>query len=81
MTDGSPRPARPWLSRAAFGLLLAVVIRQFSPQWSAFAEYNYGWAIPFLCLYLFWERWPQRPSRWRVPSERLRAAGCWYART
>jgi exosortase len=62
MTDTSARPSRPWLAGAAFGLLLAVLIRQFSPHWSIFPQYNYGWGIPFLCVYLLWERWLVRPA-------------------
>ncbi|MCX6896412.1 MAG: archaeosortase/exosortase family protein, partial [Verrucomicrobia bacterium] len=52
---------QPFLRRA--GLLLAVlgaywtlVIYQLGAQWSAYEQYNYGWAVPFLCLFLLWER-------------------------
>lgn len=30
-------------------------------EWSLTAQYNYGWAVPFLSLFLFWLRWQQRP--------------------
>ncbi len=34
----------------------AVVIHQLGAQWSIFAQYHYGWAVPFLCIYLIWRR-------------------------
>jgi exosortase len=74
MADTTAQRTHPWLGWAAFGLLMAVVIRQFSPHWSYFPEYNYGWAIPFLCVYLFWERWQLRPSP-DAPSGRALAFG------
>ncbi len=40
-----------------------VVIRELGAQWSVYTQYNYGWGVPFLCVYLFWKRWPDRPLR------------------
>lgn len=37
------------------------VIRLLSPQWSVYEQYQYGWAVPFLCLYLLFLRWQDRP--------------------
>jgi len=74
MADTTAPRIQPWLGWAAFGLLMAVLIRQFSPHWSIFPEYNYGWAIPFLCVYLFWERWLVRPAP-DAPDARARAFG------
>lgn len=31
------------------------VVYLLGAQWSAYEEYNYGWAVPFLCLYLAWK--------------------------
>ncbi len=31
-------------------------------EWSLNAQYNYGWAVPFLGLFLFYLRWQQRPA-------------------
>jgi exosortase len=33
-----------------------VLIYQLGAQWSAYEQYNYGWAVPFLCFYLIWDR-------------------------
>ena len=32
------------------------VIHQLGAQWSVFAQYHYGWAVPLLCGYLVWRR-------------------------
>ena len=32
----------------------AVLIYYLGVQWSVYEPYNYGWAVPFLCLYLLW---------------------------
>ena len=71
MTDSQPRHHwSAWLCLLAIGAIWGVVIRQFGPQWTIFTQYNYGWGVPFLCVYLFWERWQTRPlpetphSRW-----------------
>ncbi|MBI3849432.1 MAG: exosortase/archaeosortase family protein [Verrucomicrobia bacterium] len=33
------------------------VIYLLGAQWTFFGQYNYGWAVPVLCIYLAWERW------------------------
>ena len=33
------------------------VTRMLSPQWTVYVQYNYGWAVPFLCAYLLGMRW------------------------
>jgi exosortase len=33
-----------------------VLIYYMGAQWSVFEQYRYGWAVPFLCLYLLWRR-------------------------
>jgi len=38
----------------ALGCYWAVLIYYLGAQWSVYEEYNYGWAVPFLCLYLLW---------------------------
>jgi exosortase len=49
---------------AAFFLiiLLGEVVNQLGPEWSFNPQYSYGWSVPFLALYLLWQRWTQRPS-------------------
>ncbi|MFL6541725.1 MAG: exosortase/archaeosortase family protein [Chthoniobacterales bacterium] len=37
-------------------------------EWSLNAQYNYGWAVPLLALFLFHARWTVRPRRSPVPS-------------
>lgn len=37
-------------------LYWAELVYQLGAQWSAYEQYNYGWAVPALCLYLFWRR-------------------------
>jgi exosortase len=32
------------------------LIHQLGAQWSAYEQYNYGWAVPFLCLFLVWQK-------------------------
>jgi exosortase len=48
------------------GLILVALwfslCKQLSGEWSANEQYNYGWFVPFLALYLFWLRWEDRPS-------------------
>lgn len=58
----SHRQRWPWLTVIAFGALWGLIIRQFSPHWSIFPQYNYGWGVPFLSLYLLGERWLTRPA-------------------
>lgn len=52
----------PWLALLGLGGFWLIVVRMLSPQWSVYAQYNYGWAVPFLCAYLLWQRWPNRPA-------------------
>ena len=43
----------PWIVIACYWL---VMIYYLGAQWSFYESYNYGWAVPFLSLYLLWER-------------------------
>lgn len=36
-------------------------------DWSLLAQYNYGWAVPFLAAFLFYLRWNARPTSNRQP--------------
>ena len=49
----------------------ASLIYQLGAQWSAFEQYNYGWAVPFLCLYLVWRRLPELPAPTLPPPSSL----------
>ncbi len=62
MNATNERSAVPW------GILLVLAaawfggVRLLSPQWTVYEEYQYGWAVPFLCLYLLHRRWLDRPA-------------------
>ena len=45
-----------WPLCAALLALWLALIRLLGAQWSAYQQYNYGWAVPFLCLYFAWNR-------------------------
>ena len=49
----------PWLVLLA--AIWAPVVYLLGAQWSLYAEYQYGWAVPFLCLYLARQRFLYRP--------------------
>ena len=54
------------------GIYWLALVHQLGAQWSVFDQYNYGWAVPFLCLYLFWNRIQTPEARPRsVPSSIL----------
>ncbi|MEO6874946.1 MAG: WcaI family glycosyltransferase [Opitutaceae bacterium] len=44
------------------GLFWLLIFNQQRLEWSVNVVYAYGWAIPFLTLYLLWERWRVRPA-------------------
>ena len=56
----------PWppiaVTTIFFALLWLEAIWQLKPEWSYNPQYGYGWSVPFLMIYLFWRRWPGRPS-------------------
>ena len=43
----------PFCALLGYWLLL---IHQLGAQWSVYAQYSYGWAVPVLCAYLFWQK-------------------------
>src|SRR5208283_4192598 len=46
-----------WLLPAVvFGFLWFTLINRLRIAWTNEPQYSYGWAVPFLCLYLAWER-------------------------
>jgi exosortase len=59
-----------WLLAAAVLAVWYVPINQLRVEWSINPQYAYGWVVPLLALYLFGERWKDRPaarpgrSRW-----------------
>src|ERR1043165_7129388 len=49
------------LLAAAFILPWLEVIKHVSSEWSLNPQYSYGWAVPFLSIFLLWQRWTTRP--------------------
>lgn len=54
-----------WASIALLAVAWLLVWNQQRLEWSVNPTYAYGWAVPLLAGYLFWERWNTRPSKGR----------------
>lgn len=57
-----------WPGLVVFATLWFCLINQLRVEWTVNDQYSYGWFVPGLALYLFWEAWlirpePQRPTR------------------
>jgi exosortase len=62
---GSPRAVARTSWWTSLGLLAAAWLLVFNQQrleWSVNPTYGYGWAVPLLAGYLFYERWRSRPA-------------------
>lgn len=58
-----------WLPTVALlGLLWLLIFNQQRLEWSVNVVYSYGWAVPFLALFLLYERWRSRPAALPAPS-------------
>jgi exosortase len=55
----SPKDFFPWLVP---GLLWVWVFAHLHVEWTLNPQYNYGWAVPFLGVLLFYFRWQRRPG-------------------
>lgn len=44
------------LSAVVLGFLWFVLVNDLRVEWTLNPQYNYGWAVPFLCLCLAWRR-------------------------
>jgi exosortase len=51
-----------WISILTFLFLWADLVRNLSSFWSTNPQYAYGWTVPVLALFLFWECWITRPA-------------------
>ena len=50
-----------WLPASAGLLFLwGMLLKDLCVDWTVNAQYAYGWAVPFLCLFLVWRRLPHR---------------------
>lgn len=52
------------------GLVWFEILLHLQAEWSYDPQYNYGWSVPFLVLFLLWRRWPLRPPA-APPSSRF----------
>lgn len=51
-----------WFATGAFlAVMWGLVFYHIHVEWTVNVVYSYGWAVPFLALYLGWERWTTRP--------------------
>src|SRR2546421_11530437 len=66
----------PWIAVAALWLWL---FSNLQVDWSLNPQYNYGWAVPFLALLMFWFRWQRRPVA--SPATKSRSKARWAAWT
>jgi exosortase len=56
-------PVSAWIPTVVLiGLFWLLIFNQQRLEWTVNAVYSYGWAVPFLALFLFWERWRRRPE-------------------
>lgn len=65
--------AMPWPTLLVLASLWLLTLNQIRVEWSINPQYTYGWTVPFLALYLFAERWKDRPA-----TEPIRF-GAWLA--
>ena len=55
-------PAKIWVPIAIFALAWIELISRLRFEWSINPQYGYGWTVPFLAVYLFWQRYQKAPS-------------------
>jgi exosortase len=76
-----PRPQLPAQLAAGIvpSLLWLWLFFHLHVEWTFNAQYNYGWAVPFLGLWLFYFRWQRRPAGEpaAAPGSRPALAGMW----
>ncbi|MFL6584105.1 MAG: exosortase/archaeosortase family protein [Chthoniobacterales bacterium] len=58
----------PIVSFVVPGLLWVWLCWNLHYEWMLNPQYNYGWAVPVLALFLFHARWTSRPTRSPAPS-------------
>jgi exosortase len=59
-----------WLLPLAW--LWFVLINDLRVEWTVNPQYGYGWAVPFLCVFLIWQKFqtPGTSGQWSVVSSR-----------
>ncbi len=53
--------SQSWPTLFVLAALWLLNLNQLRVEWSINPQYTYGWTVPFLALYLFAERWKDRP--------------------
>jgi exosortase len=62
------KSAAVWLPLLLFTTLWGDLTRQLAFHWSTNPQYAYGWSVPVLALFLFWEAWLSRPDPGSAPG-------------
>ena len=52
----------PWLDFVLLAAAGAIILQPLALYWSANPDYAFGWGVPVLAAYLFYERWLRRPD-------------------
>jgi len=52
----------PWVYIFLCAMLLAPLVLRLSIEWTVNAQYYYGWSVPLLAAYLFYERTLDKPA-------------------
>jgi exosortase len=61
-----------WFPVAVFALVWLELSSRLRFEWSINPQYSYGWAVPLLAGYVFWQRWQSAPAPSR-PDGRILA--------
>jgi exosortase len=51
-----------WLVYAPIAFIVFWWLQDLQFQWRSLVEYQYGWIVLLLTIYLIWERWPRIPD-------------------
>ena len=56
-----------------------LLVLHLSSFWSVDPQYSYGYVVPFMAAFFFWEKWKTLPSGSAVSGKRLPLMGAWLA--
>ena len=73
--EGDSRQFLRWGTVALYVMVLALGVDALRWDWTVNPQYSYGWLVPFLGAYLFFKRWPSRPTAPTHPTHQRWAAG------
>src|ERR1043166_3584231 len=73
------RPVLFWATAAFVAAVWLAACNQLRMEWTINAQYTYGWSVPFLCAYLFGQRWGTRPPPSRATKSGWPLAICGVA--